>query len=200
LSTQLVSTAEAPSPVRPRPRRELPARAYWTFVWRSLALTFAIALLVGGPRIFTAGFWSGAQFHPHAPDWTPLMTATAVIQWHVGTIVAAALVGLVLMTGLKGTTFHRIGGYIYMAAMFLTGVMTLFIPRPQAGPHLGPFGPLHLFSLTALIGVPAALYFARKGKWMIHGRIMGGLFVGGIGIAGIGAFTPGRIMYQIFFG
>ena len=130
----------------------------------------------------------------------PGAAASAVIQWHVGTIVAAALVGLVLMTGLKGTTFHRVGGYIYMAAMFLTGVVTLFIPRPQYGPHLGPFGPLHIFSLTALIGVPAALYFARKGKWMIHGRIMGGLFVGGIGIAGIGAFTPGRIMYQVFFG
>ena len=110
------------------------------------------------------------------------------------------MVGLMLMTQLKGTAFHRVGGYIYMAAMFGTGVITLFIPRPQIGPYPGPFGPLHIFSLTALIGVPAALYFARQGKWMIHGRIMGGLFVGGIGIAGIGAFTPGRIMWQIFFG
>jgi uncharacterized membrane protein len=113
---------------------------------------------------------------------------------------AAALIGFVLIFGLKGTALHRRLGYVYMAAMFGTGVVTLFIPRAPFGPHLGPFGPLHIFSLLALMGVPAALWFARQGKWMIHGRIMGGLFVGGIGIAGLGAFMPGRIMYQIFFG
>jgi hypothetical protein len=76
--------------------------------------------------------------------------------------------------------------------VFVTGAVTLTIPRANFGPHIGPFGPLHLFSLTALIGVPVALMAARKGNWALHGRIMAGLFIGGIGIAGLGAFTPGR--------
>jgi uncharacterized membrane protein len=199
LSTQLVSTTPRPR-LAPALKRELPARYWWSFLWRGLALTAVIALLVAGPKVFTDPSWLVGSYRPHWPTLAPLLTAGAIIQIHVATVIAAAVVGLMLMTRLKGTTFHRLGGYAYMAAMFLTGVVTLFIPRPPIGPHLGPFGPLHIFSLTALIGVPAALYYARQGKWMIHGRIMGGLFVGGIGIAGIGAFTPGRIMYQVFFG
>ena len=42
-----------------------------------------------------------------------------------------------------------------------------------------------------LARVDPALWAARRGMWMLHGRIMGGLFVGGIGIAGLGAFAPG---------
>jgi uncharacterized membrane protein len=199
LSTQLVSTAPEPK-LRPALKRDLPARAYWTFVWRSLAITFGIAFLLAGPRLFTASYWGTIQLHPHLPNWAPLAQASLAIRIHVASIVAAALVGFVLMLRIKGTWLHRNLGYAYMAAMFGTGLITLTIPRPQFGPHIGPFGPLHIFSLIALTAVPAALWFARQGKWMIHGRIMGGLFVGGIGIAGIGAFTPGRIMYQIFFG
>ena len=198
MSTQLVSTTPEPR-LTPALRRELPARYWWSFLWRSLAFTGVIALVVAGPKVFTDLSWLSGKFRPHWPTLAPLLTAGAVIQIHVATVLAASVVGLTLMTRLKGTTFHRLAGYGYMAAMFLTGLITLFIPRPQYGPHLGPFGPLHIFSLTALIGVPMALWYARQGKWMIHGRIMGGLFVGGIGIAGIGAFTPGRIMYQIFF-
>jgi uncharacterized membrane protein len=196
-----VSTApEVPSPRRRTARRDLSARDYANFLIRSLAITLAIAWMVSGGRVFTAQFWTFASFHPHWPNWTPLTSAGMAIQVHVATVVAAALIGVLLIAGLKGTRLHRRLGYAYMVAMFGTAVVTLFIPPASFGPHLGPFGPLHLFSLFTLIGVPAALWFARRGQWLIHGRIMGGLFVGGIGIAGIGAFMPGRIMYQIFCG
>jgi uncharacterized membrane protein len=202
LSTQLVSTASDAAPIERRsPRRDLSGRDWFNFFIRSLAITFVIGALATGGRIFSPAFWAVIPaFHPHWPNWAPLAGASAVIKIHVATVLAAALVGLVLMLRIKGTAFHRTLGYGYMAAMFVTGIVTLAIPRPPVGPHLGPFGPLHLFSLFALIGVPAALWFARQGRWMIHGRIMGGLFVGGIGIAGVGAFTPGRIMWQVFFG
>lgn len=199
MSTQLVSTVSEPR-LKPALKRDLPKGAYWSIVARSAAVVAVVALLVAGPQGLLHPNLPANAFHLHPPTFAPLLSAGLVIQLHVVTVIGAAIVGLMLMTRLKGTTFHRTGGYIYMAAMFLTGIVTLFIPRPPFGPHIGPFGPLHLFSLIALIGVPAALWYARQGKWMIHGRIMGGLFVGGIGIAGIGAFTPGRIMWSVFFG
>jgi uncharacterized membrane protein len=194
-----VSTT-ATIPARPRPKRDLPAHTYWVMVARSLAITAGIGLLAFGPRMFTSLPNAGNLGRLHWPDFTLLAAASPAIKIHVATVVAAALVGLILMLRIKGTRLHRWLGYAYMAAMFATGVITLTIPPPPTGPHLGPFGPLHLFALFALFGVPAALWYAKQGKWMIHGRIMAGLFVGGIGIAGIGAFTPGRLMWQVFFG
>lgn len=199
MSTQSVSTAPAVLQ-KPRPPRDLPTRTYWVMVGRSLAITLVIGLLAFGPRMLTSLPNAGNLGRLHAPNLALLAAASPAIKIHVATILLAAAVGLVLMLRIKGTRLHRWLGYAYMAAMFATGLITLTIPPPPMGPHLGPFGPLHLFAVFALVGVPAALWYARTGKWMIHGRIMAGLFVGGIGVAGIGAFTPGRLMWQVFFG
>lgn len=198
MPTHSLSTAAAPG--RSKTPRALPARDYLKILVRSLAIVLVIALMMSGPRVFTAGYWSMGSLEPHWPDWRPLSSASLAIKIHLATVLAAALIGLFLMINRKGGRLHRRLGYIYMGAMFLTGLVTLTIPRPPIGPHLGPFGPLHLFSLTALIGVPVALWAARTGRWLVHGRLMGGLFVGGIGIAGLGAFMPGRLMWSLFFG
>jgi uncharacterized membrane protein len=188
------------APVRPSPPRDLSRRDYLNFLIRAVLITLAIMALAGGQVLYTRQFWINHAGHLHWPNWSPLASTSLVIQAHVATVLMAAAIGLFLMIGRKGTRLHRQIGYVYMAAMFATGLITLTIPRAPFGPHLGPFGPLHIFSLFALVNVPAALWAAREGRWMLHGRIMGGLFVGGIGIAGLLAFMPGRLMWQVFFG
>lgn len=167
---------------------------------RALGLAALIAVLMFGPGIFALKAPSADLWRPHMPDLGLIAGASLAIKVHLATVAAAALTGVVLMIGRKGTPFHRQLGWVYASAMFITGLVTLSIPRPQFGPHIGPFGPLHLFSLTALIGVPAAIHFARQQRWDIHGRIMAGLFVGGVGVAGLGAFTPGRLLWRVLFG
>src|SRR5436190_13587330 len=108
------------------PRRDLSGRDWFNFFVRSLAITFFIAILATSGRIFSPAYWAVApSFHPHWPNWAPLADASAVIRIHVATVLAAALVGMVLMMRIKGTTFHRTLGYFYMTAMFVTGLVTL---------------------------------------------------------------------------
>lgn len=182
--------------------RQVPKLNYGVIVVRVISVVAIVAALSAGPALLS-GKLDLAQFAWPAPHWPNLAligAASLAIKMHLVTVVSAAAVGLFLMLRIKGTRIHKQLGWYYMAAMFITGLVTLTIPRAPFGPHIGPFGPLHLFSLTALVGVPAALLAARRGNWGLHGRIMAGLFVGGIGIAGLGAFTPGRLMYQVLFG
>ena len=136
----------------------------------------------------------------HAPNLALIGQASMAVKIHLATLGVAAVVGLILLSGIKGDRAHRTLGWVFAGAMLATGVVTLTIPPPLLGPTLFGFGPLHLFSLTALIGVPVSLVAARNHKPLVHGRIMFSLFVGGLGIAGLGAFTPGRLMWQVLFG
>ena len=196
LSTQPMST---------EPARVLPKLNYGATFLRVLGVTALITALIVGPALLTGRLHLPARLPaltlPHAPDLAPVAAASMAIKIHLLTVLGAALIGVVLMARVKGTPFHRQLGWIYAAAMFATGVVTLTIPRPPiGGAHLGPFGPLHLFSLFAVVGVPMAIMAARRGDWATHGRFMAGLFIGGIGVAGLGAFAPGRLLNQVFFG
>jgi uncharacterized membrane protein len=196
VSTELVST-------EPR-RRVLPKLNYWAMALRAFMIFLLIVALIVGPALLSGKLQLPARIPdlpaPHAPDLGLLDSASMAIKIHLFTVVGAAVIGIVLMARIKGTPFHRQLGWIYAAAMFSTAIVTLTIPRLPVGPHLGPFGPLHLFSAFTLYGVPAALLAARQGDWATHGKIMASLFIGGIGIAGLGAFMPGRLMNQMFFG
>ena len=138
--------------------------------------------------------------HPHAPTLNLLGEASMAIKIHLITLGVAALMALILISGVKGTRIHRTLGWIFSAAMLTTGIVTLTIPPPPGQPTFLGFGPLHIFSLTALVGVPVSLWAARNHKAMLHARFMVGLTFGGLGIAGLGAFTPGRLIWRLFFG
>jgi uncharacterized membrane protein len=189
------------------PARVLPKLNYWAMALRAFSIFLLITAVLVGPSLLSGKLQLPSRMpalpslpSPHAPNLAILASASLAIKIHLATVLGAALIGVVLMARIKGTPFHRQLGWIYAAAMFATGVITLTIPRLPVGPHLGPFGPLHLFSLFTLVGVPTALMAARRGDWATHGRIMASLFIGGLGIAGIAAFIPGRLMHQVFFG
>jgi uncharacterized membrane protein len=197
VSSELVST-EPRSVIAPRIN-------YGQIFLRAVLIVVGITALIVGPPLLSgklrlSAIQAPALTPPHLPTLSLLVEAGPVIQAHLATVLLAMGIGVYLMANRKGTPVHRQLGWIYAGAMFITGVVTLFIPRLPVGPHLGPFGPLHLFSAFTLYGVPAALLAARRGNWSLHGRIMAGLFIGGVGIAGVAAFMPGRLMHQIFFG
>jgi uncharacterized membrane protein len=191
-------------PMSTEPARALPKLNYWAMALRAFSIFLLIVALLVGPSLLSGKLQLPSRMTalpaPHAPNLALIASASMAIKIHLATVVGAALIGVVLMARIKGTPFHRQLGWIYATAMFATGLITLTIPRLPVGPHLGPFGPLHLFSVFTLVGVPTALMAARRGDWATHGKIMASLFIGGIGIAGIGAFAPGRLMNVMFFG
>jgi uncharacterized membrane protein len=126
------------------------------------------------------------------------MTYLQLAYLHLFTVAPAFVLGTYLMFSRKGSPSHRRMGKVYMALMFTTAIITLFMPA-AVGPRLfNHFGFIHLFSLLALWSVPTALRAARMHDVIGHRNSMIGLYVGGLIIAGAFTFAPGRLMHQLF--
>ena len=137
---------------------------------------------------------------PHAPDFTPILRASPAIQIHLATILLALIVTGILMGGVKGSRLHRVLGWAWVVTVLGTAVSTLFIRSAPFGPHLGPFGLLHLFALLTFVSAPRAVLAARRHDVARHAAVISGFVIGGFGIAGIAAFLPGRMLWQVLFG
>lgn len=184
-----------------KPVRQIPRIDYAASFLRSLLFGVILVAVISAPSLMNGGWDHPARWGSiHPPHLSLIGAASLPIKLHLVTLFGVAVAGAVLLFGVKGTGWHKALGWVFSTCMFATGVVTLFIPSPVRGPHLGPFGMLHIFSLTALIGVPLAIYWAKSGRLMRHGRLMCGLFFGAIFIAGLGAFTPGRLIWRVFFG
>lgn len=87
-----------------------------------------------------------------------------------------------------------------MILMLVTAMVTLFMPA-QVGPRvLNHFGWIHSFSFLTIYTVPSAYVAIKKGNIKSHKRKMILLYFGAIVIAGGFTFTPGRYLYEVFFG
>nr|WP_271165275.1 DUF2306 domain-containing protein [Brevundimonas intermedia] len=134
-----------------------------------------------------------------APDFGLLAAAPSAIQIHVAAALTALAIGIVLLAGVKGTRLHRALGWTWVLAMGTTAASSFFIHQINPG---GPAGLslIHLLSGWTLVGLPMAVYAARRHKVQTHRRAMTGMFVGGLIVAGALTFLPGRLMWAVFFG
>lgn len=169
---------------------------------RAFVLSSAITAAALAPyfaRVGIGGFLSVLR-PPHAPDITPLLTASPAIKTHLAAIIGAIVVAGILMSGIKGDRLHRVLGWTWAALMFLTAISALLIRTPAGLPSIGGIGVLHIFSAVTLVLIPLALFAARRHHVARHARIMTGMVVGGLGVAGLFAFLPGRLLWTVFFG
>lgn len=127
----------------------------------------------------------------------PLLNASPAIQFHVLTVVPAALVGGVMLLRRKGTPVHRMAGRVWIGLMALTALSSFFIHTIKVW---GPFSPIHLLSILTLLGAFVVVQSARQRNLVRHQRVVKSLYFGGIGIAGFFALMPGRIMHEVVFG
>lgn len=133
---------------------------------------------------------------PHAPDLSRIAAAPTIIQVHLTAALTALAIGVALMARVKGTGLHKTLGWIWVIAMGITAVSSLFIKVINPG-H---FSFIHLLSGWTIVGLPGAVYAIKRGKVSTHRRAMTGMFVGGLLIAGLFTFIPGRLMWTVFFG
>ncbi|PRP65941.1 DUF2306 domain-containing protein [Nonlabens agnitus] len=119
---------------------------------------------------------------------------------HLVTVVPCIFIGGYLLMAYKGTPRHKLLGKIYMSLMFITALITIFLPA-NVGPSLwNHFGWIHLFTVLTLWTVPTAFIAVRKGRIKAHKRKMILLYVGAIMIAGGFTLVPGRYLHEMFFG
>src|SRR5262245_27240279 len=116
-----------------------------------------------------------------------------MIALHLAAALAAAVIGLAVLFGRKGTPSHKLLGSTWVALMSVAALSSFWL----TGPHQG-FSVIHLLSVWTLVAMAFAIYFIRKGNVKRHKGFMIGTFLGLAG-AGIGALAPGRLLYRFFF-
>ena len=126
----------------------------------------------------------------------PLLSAPAAIQFHVATIVPAALLGAYLLARPKGTPVHRLLGKVWLVLMVVSSASTFFIHAIDV--FMG-FSPIHLLSVYVIVGSGYVIAAARRGDITAHRRHVTGMYFGGIVVAGIFTFLPDRIMSRAVF-
>jgi uncharacterized membrane protein len=123
----------------------------------------------------------------------PLAAAAPVIQIHVAAALIALLSGAPVMVLRKGTALHRRIGWLFVPAMAVVALSSLFITRN------GHFSAIHLLTLLTIVTLPTAIIARRRGDIARHKSAMISLFLG-LAIAGAFTLLPGRLMHQVALG
>lgn len=118
---------------------------------------------------------------------------------HLATILAATLLTPVMLLRRKGNRRHRQLGYLWVGAMMLTGVTSLFFTtrvasRPNLGVFSGDFSPIHLLSVWVLVQVPLLVRRARRHDVAGHERSVRAMVLGALVIAGFFTFPFNRML------
>lgn len=100
----------------------------------------------------------------------------------------------------KGTPRHRAAGYAWVLLMALVALSSFAIPTFMTGlAGAFPFGPIHVLSLTMLIGLALAVRAARRGDIARHRRIML-ILTASFLVTGLFTLLPGRLLHVWLFG
>ena len=127
----------------------------------------------------------------------PLLAAPSPIPWHAFAAFAALAIGVTQLALPKGTSRHRIAGYVWAALMLVIAVSSFWIHDIRL---IGPFSPIHLLSILVLVTVPLAVWHARNHSFAMHRKSMIALYVFALVGAGILTLLPGRVMHDVVFG
>jgi uncharacterized membrane protein len=130
------------------------------------------------------------------PD--PILSAPLAVQLHLAAALPAVLLGPVVLFRNSRDRLHKVLGYIWIAAIVALSVTGLVIPSEF--PLIGPFGPIHLFSLFALRGVGEGWFHIRRGDVAGHLAAMQSVWFGAVGLAGLFTLMPGRTLNRALFG
>ncbi len=127
----------------------------------------------------------------------PLLTVPVAIQIHALAAFGAFILGLVQFAGIKGTTIHRLMGWLWVGLMTIVAATSFWIREL----HLwGEWSPIHLLSIFTLACLPWLVVAARAHRVDTHRWVAVSLFGGALVVAGAFTFVPGRIMFEVVFG
>ena len=127
------------------------------------------------------------------------MTYLQLAYLHLATVLPAFAIGTFQLLRRKGTSSHRMLGRVYLALMFITAVIALFMPAKVGPIVLGRFGFIHLLCILVIYAVPKAYFAALRHDVITHRNAMISLYVGAIFIACMFAFSPGRLLHEWIF-
>jgi uncharacterized membrane protein len=127
-----------------------------------------------------------------------LLETRPVVFFHLVTAVAALLLGIVILTRRKGTGSHRALGWAWVLLMGSTALASAFIQNGRL-PNIAGFSPIHLLTVITGVGLPYAVWSARRGNIVAHRMAMRAIYAGGCVVAGMFTLLPGRFLGNLLF-
>jgi uncharacterized membrane protein len=109
----------------------------------------------------------------------------------------AFVLGIIQLTAPKGTLPHRVLGWVWVVLMLVVALSSFWIHEIRL---VGPWSPIHLLSIFALVMLVSGVTAARVHNVRRHKITMTSIFFGALVIAGLFTFMPGRIMHAVVFG
>jgi uncharacterized membrane protein len=120
-----------------------------------------------------------------------------IVVVHAAAAIVALLIGGYQLYAIKGTTSHRVIGYVWAGLMMVVSVSSFWIHGIK---QLGWFSVIHLLSLYVAVSLPVAVIAARRGHIARHRGMMKGMYIGGLLVAGLFTLAPGRVLGHLMFG
>ena len=147
--------------------------------------------VLAAAAVVLLGFVVAALLRGRA-DWAgipPLLWA------HLATIALALGLTPVMLLRRKATTSHRALGYIWVAAMFGTAVLSFWMRYSNNG----SFSFIHIISVLVVIQVPRIVVQARRHEVVKHRRAVRAMIIGALLIAGFFTFPFNRLLGHWLF-
>ena len=120
----------------------------------------------------------------------------AFVWGHIATILIATTLTPVMLMRRRGDRLHRRLGWVWVAAMAATAVLTFGI----RGLNRGSLSWIHILSAWTLVQVPLIVWTARTHRHRHHRNAVRGTAAGALLIAGIFTFPFDRLLGRWLFG
>ncbi|PJI42026.1 DUF2306 domain-containing protein [Ferrovibrio sp.] len=126
-------------------------------------------------------------------NYMPLLNASPAIHIHLAATILALALGAFMLIRRKGTTSHRLFGWIWVALMLVAAISSFWI----TGLRGDGFSPIHILSVVVLVSVPAAIFAIRNRRVNTHRRVMQIVFFSGLVLPGLLTLLPGRLLGRL---
>ena len=113
---------------------------------------------------------------------------------HLATMALSLAVTPAILWHPRGTTRHRVLGYVWIGSLAITAVLSFWI---RGSGHLSA---IHLISAYVLVLLPIIVLNARNHNVRRHRRAVRGLVIGALLVAGFFTFPFGRLLGDWLFG
>jgi uncharacterized membrane protein len=128
-----------------------------------------------------------------------LLNSSPAILLHVVCALAALAIGAIQLFSQKGTSQHKVLGYIWVGLMFIISISAFWIKELMPRSPVFGFSPIHLLSIWVIYQLFRGIYFARKSDIIRHARCMKYTYLGGLIVAGLLTLLPGRVLFKVLF-
>ncbi|CAN5649955.1 hypothetical protein BH10PSE14_BH10PSE14_01350 [soil metagenome] len=126
----------------------------------------------------------------------PFWGSVPVLVWaHLATILPALALTPVMLLRPRGDKLHRLLGKLWVAAMFLTAVISFGVRLSRHG----GLSFIHIISAYVIVAAPLIWWTARDHQVARHRRAVRGMVTGALLVAGFFTLPFGRLLGRWLF-